>query len=100
MIEYQNARHNPNLGGGQGEPDDLPPRNTTRWVARRKAQVVTAVETGALSIGEAMERYRLSLEEFQSWQRALDRSGVAGLRIAAAQRRRRENPPRLVLVKH
>ncbi|MGE8141068.1 DUF1153 domain-containing protein [Novosphingobium sp. NPDC080210] len=99
MIEYQNARQNPNLGGGQDEPD-LPPRNTTRWVARRKAQVVTAVETGALSIGEAMERYRLSLEEFQSWQRALDRSGVAGLRIAAAQRRRKENPPKLVLVKH
>ena len=79
---------------------ELPPPDTRRWVARRKAQVVTAVETGALSIGEAMERYRLSLEEFQSWQRALDRSGVAGLRIAAAQRRRRENPPRLVLVKH
>ena len=100
MIEHENVSQNRNVGGGQGKGNDLPPRNTTRWVASRKAQVVHAVESGRLSMGEAMERYRLSLEEFQSWQRALDRSGVAGLRIAAAQRRRRDNPPRLVLVKH
>lgn len=68
----------------------LPPPDTRRWVASRKAQVVAAVESGRISLAEAMERYSLSLEEFQSWQRALDRSGVAGLRLAAAQDLRKQ----------
>lgn len=70
--------------------DTLPPRETSRWVASRKAQVVAAVEGGLLTIEEAMECYSLSLEEFYAWQRAMDRGGVAGLRIGAAQRRRGE----------
>ena len=65
---------------------DLPAPETRRWVASRKAQVVAAVESGLLTIEEAMKRYRLSLEEFYSWQRAMDRGGVSALRIAAAKR--------------
>lgn len=101
MIEYQQGRRNRNAGRGGHDRDDLPPRSTKRWVASRKAQVVAAVESGRISLAEAMERYSLSLEEFQSWQRALDRSGVAGLRLAAAQDRRKQvgaAPPGLALV--
>lgn len=101
MIEYQNDRPLRMVGGAHPESGELPPRTTTRWVARRKAQVVVAVESGRISLAEAMERYSLSQEEFQSWQRAMDRSGVAGLKIAAAQERRkrgRSSRPRLVLV--
>ena len=62
--------------------DDLPPPHTTRWGARRKAQVVAAVQAGVLTIDEACERYWLSIEEFTSWQRALSAEGVAGLKAA------------------
>ncbi len=60
----------------------LPPPGTTRWVARRKAQVVEAIQSGRLSLDEAWRRYRLSVEEFGAWKRALYRFGVEGLRVA------------------
>jgi hypothetical protein len=74
--------------GPEGEPitfDTLPARSTTRWVARRKAQVVAAVKGGLLSIDEVCDRYALTIEEYASWQRALERSGLAGLRITKLQ---------------
>lgn len=74
--------------GPLGEPLTLamlPPPETTRWVVRRKAEVVAAVNGGLLSIDEVCERYRLTLEEFASWQRAVDRSGMPGLRVTRLQ---------------
>jgi hypothetical protein len=74
--------------GPLGEPltiDSLPPPSTTRWVVRRKAEVVAAVNGGLLSVDEACARYTLSLEEFASWQRAVDRSGMPGLRVTRIQ---------------
>jgi hypothetical protein len=65
--------------------DTIPPSTTTRWVSRRKAEVVAAINGGLLSMDEACERYRLSIEELASWQRALDRAGVPGLRITKLQ---------------
>ena len=38
-----------------------------------------------LTIEEACERYNLTLEEFASWQRAVDRSGMQGLRVTRIQ---------------
>ena len=64
--------------------DALPPADTRRWVARRKAQVVEAIQSGRLSLDEALRRYRLSVEEFGAWKRALYRFGVQGLRAARA----------------
>jgi hypothetical protein len=64
---------------------DLPPTGTTRWVPRRKAQVVAAVRGGVLSLDEARERYALTVEEYLSWQRAIDKFGLAGLRATHAQ---------------
>ncbi len=74
--------------GPLGEPltlDELPPPDTRRWVVRRKAEVVAAVNGGLLSIDEVLERYDLTLEEFASWQRAIDRSGMQGLRVTRLQ---------------
>ena len=56
-----------------------------RWVVRRKAEVVAAVNGGLLTIDEVCERYSLTLEEFASWQRAVDRSGMQGLRVTRIQ---------------
>ncbi|MGB7404702.1 MAG: DUF1153 domain-containing protein [Pacificimonas sp.] len=74
--------------GPLGEPltvDDLPPSSTRRWVVRRKAEVVAAVKGGLLTTDEACKRYGLSLEEYTGWQRAVDRAGLAGLRVTRTQ---------------
>lgn len=69
--------------------DTLPEANTTRWTVRRKAEVVAAVAGGLLTVDEACHRYSLDLEEFTSWQRALDRSGMPGLRVTRTQHYRK-----------
>ena len=77
--------------GPDGSPltvADLPPRDTKRWVIRRKAEVVAAVRGGLLSLEDALERYRLTSEEFLAWQRSIDRHGLAGLRTTRLQQYR------------
>ncbi|MGH6928723.1 MAG: DUF1153 domain-containing protein, partial [Dongiaceae bacterium] len=64
---------------------DLPPPETKRWVIRRKAEVVAGVRAGLLSLEEACQRYTLSVEEFLSWQRLIDRHGLRGLRVTRLQ---------------
>jgi hypothetical protein len=69
-----------------GSPfDSLPPANTKRWVIRRKAEVVAAVRSGVISLEDACNRYKLSMEEFLSWQRLIDSHGLAGLRVTRLQ---------------
>ncbi|MDE2405316.1 MAG: DUF1153 domain-containing protein [Sphingomonadales bacterium] len=87
MIENQKIKPTMVIGP-LGEPltvENLPAPNTTRWVVRRKAEVVAAVNGGLLTIDEVCERYSLTLEEFASWQRAVDRSGMQGLRVTRIQ---------------
>jgi len=71
-------------------PDEPPPPDTTRWIARRKWQVVNAVRVGRISLEEACERYTLSPEEFEDWERVVDAYGVRGLRVGQVGSRRRE----------
>jgi uncharacterized protein DUF1153 len=59
---------------------DLPSPGTTRWVIRRKAEVVLAVHGGLLSLDDACRRYELTAEEFAAWQLAIERHGLLGLR--------------------
>lgn len=87
MIENQKIKR-AQVIGPLGEPltlETLPAPGTSRWVVRRKAEVVAAVNGGLLSVDEACERYGLTLEEFATWQRAVDRSGMAGLRVTRIQ---------------
>lgn len=67
---------------------DLPPANTKRWVARRKAVVVSAVDNGLLGEKEACQMYRLSEEELQLWRDAVHQHGAAALRVTAIQKYR------------
>ena len=64
---------------------DLPPPGTTRWVVRRKQAVVSAVRQGQITLDEACRTYTLSPEEFNSWQRLIDRHGPRGLRATRLQ---------------
>ncbi|PPR77217.1 MAG: hypothetical protein CFH01_01648 [Alphaproteobacteria bacterium MarineAlpha2_Bin1] len=86
MKTYNSIRKNINLS-------DLPPSNTKRWVIKRKAIVVDAVKSGVLSLDEACTKYSLSLEEFFSWQEAMEKHGSRGLRATRIQyyRNPREN---------
>ena len=65
---------------------DLPPAETRRWVASRKARVVKAVAFGLLPLKSVLETYSLSEEEFALWQSAVDQHGEKGLRVTAIQK--------------
>lgn len=65
--------------------EDLPVVAPGRWTIRRKGQVVAAVRGGLLSFDEACHRYALDMEELIGWQRAVNRSGMAGLRVTRLQ---------------
>jgi len=67
---------------------DLPPSDTRRWVARRKAVVVHAVEYGLIARDEALERYGLTEEEFLIWETAVRSHGEAALRVTKIQQYR------------
>ena len=77
--------------GPLGQPmtlASLPPPDTKRWNAHRKAELVAAVHGGLLTTAEVCERYSIELEEFVSWQRGLDRLGVRGLWVTHSQKHR------------
>jgi len=94
MLQTQqrvNSRGERYVIGPTGAPltlSDLPPSETQRWVIRRKAEVVAAVNGGLLSLEDACDRYRLTSEEFATWQQSIDRYGMAGLRTTRLQQYR------------
>jgi hypothetical protein len=65
---------------------DLPPADTRRWVASRKAAVVRAVKHGLITRADAEARYSLSPEEFDEWLRAVAARGEAALKATAPRR--------------
>ena len=67
---------------------DLPPAQTRRWVASRKAVVVKAVIYGLITQAEAQERYALSEEEFALWRGAIETHGEKALRVTTLQKYR------------
>ena len=74
--------------GGRMTRADLPPAETRRWVASRKAAVVRGVIYGLITQQEALERYGLSEEEFLEWVRAVSDHGVDALKATAVQKYR------------
>jgi transposase-like protein len=73
---------------------NLPPADTRRWVVRRKAAVVAAVQSGKITLEEACRRYNLTEEEFRAWQRAFEAHGLPGLRATRLQQYRSSPTPR------
>ena len=63
----------------------LPPADTKRWVASRKAAVVAAVNADVIDPDEVEARYGVSPEELDSWRDALSKHGVGGLRTTRLQ---------------
>ncbi len=65
---------------------DLPPADTKRWVASRKASVVRAVLYGLLTQQQALDRYNLSEDELLEWVRAIATFGEEALKATAVQK--------------
>jgi hypothetical protein len=59
----------------------LPQSQGTRWVARRKAEIVVAVSSGIITMAEACARYAISRDEFLGWERAYMEKGIPGLKL-------------------
>ena len=94
MTDQQLHAHVRYVIGPDGSPltiANLPPKDTKRWVIRRKAEVVAALRGGLLSFDEASERYKLTVDELLSWQRSIDRHGLilTALRVKRIQDNRR-----------
>ena len=80
--------------GPTGEPltvENLPPPNPKRWVIRRKAEVVIAVNHGLICREEACDRYQISVEEFHNWEQQLAAHGFSGLRVTRRRDDRRSH---------
>ena len=67
---------------------DLPPPDTRRWVASRKAAVVRGVVYGLITQSEAQHLYRVSAEEFQSWISAIAEHGEDALKTTSLKKYR------------
>ncbi|CUJ95988.1 hypothetical protein RUE5091_01608 [Ruegeria denitrificans] len=73
---------------------DLPPKETTRWVASRKAIVVRGVVYGLISLSDAKKRYGLSDEEFNAWVSAVAEHGTDALKVTALKKYRQPKDER------
>lgn len=70
----------------------LPRSANIKWVKRRKAEVVIAVDRGIISLQEACRRYAMSEEEFFSWKLEHERGGIGASKRPAQKVAR---PPRV-----
>jgi acetyl-CoA acetyltransferase len=64
---------------------ELPTPNIRRWTFGQKGAVLEAIRRGALTAEQARERYGLSVEELDAWQRDFERHGLYGLRATRVQ---------------
>ncbi|MGB0411867.1 MAG: DUF1153 domain-containing protein [Pikeienuella sp.] len=77
--------HDPATATAERLAANLPPADTRRWVASRKAAVVNAINGGVLKHDEAIERYGLTEEELSEWCGALASHGARGLLATRAR---------------
>lgn len=75
-------------GGRVMSRADLPPPDTRRWVASRKAAVVRAIEAGLITRDWALDRWSLSEDELASWEQAVTQHGEDALKTTHLQRYR------------
>jgi len=64
----------------------LPPTKDIRWVARRKAEIVIAVNSGLLTLTEVSGRYAIAPEEFFCWKTDYESRGLMALQQSAVSR--------------
>ncbi|MEO0343479.1 MAG: DUF1153 domain-containing protein [Pseudomonadota bacterium] len=60
---------------------DLPPRDTKRWVARRKLRIVQAILSGLVTREDMQNQYDISPEELEEWVLYGCHAGLDGLKV-------------------
>ena len=65
---------------------DLPISAKVRWVPRRKAEVVSAVAGGLLTMSDACTRYAVSVEEFCQWRKDWASGGLKYLQVSRSKK--------------
>lgn len=65
-----------------------PPETLKRWTAQRKAGVLAAVRSRAMTVEEACRRWEISGEEFLAWLQAFEADGLPGLHTTRIQQYR------------
>ncbi len=66
--------------------DDLPSPGV-RWVARRKLEVIQAIQENKVTREEVLVRYSMSEHELQLWEKGLERYGKKGVMVTQIQSR-------------
>ncbi|MDP7391855.1 MAG: DUF1153 domain-containing protein [Alphaproteobacteria bacterium] len=61
--------------------EGLQPPDIKRWVVRRKASVVYAVETVLISLEDACSRCGIWIEKYESSRRLFEKHGMGELRV-------------------
>ena len=59
----------------------LPPKNTVRWVASRKRDMILCIAQGMITLDKACADYGLSVSEIQEWSRQYTTRGLEGLKV-------------------
>lgn len=52
----------------------------TRWTYARKLELILAVQSGCLTLGEVTAAHRIGVDEFAQWIANYERCGATGLR--------------------
>lgn len=69
----------------------LPPFDTVRWTAARKAAIVQAIAKGRIDAIDALRNYSMSAEELGLWQCAHHERGAEGLKVTKIVEHRRSD---------
>jgi len=73
---------------GQITVDSLPPANTSRWTARRKAEVIAAIHGKLITREWALKTYRWTEAELKYWEMSLAKFGLDGLKVTKVHEHR------------
>jgi Protein of unknown function (DUF1153) len=74
-------------GNNQKAAPPFVPARPVRWLPQRKAEILSAVRRGSISLDQACAIYDLSIEEFMTWQLGNTLYGLAGLRATTNLRK-------------
>lgn len=56
-----------------------------RWTAARKEEVLRRIDAGEITAGQALSRWKMSVEELDTWRRQHRAKGRDGLRALGQQ---------------
>lgn len=82
----EEVRPVPASNGADPAPADWMRR---RWTPLKKFEILEAVRSGELAIGDLWDRLRISEPEFASWRQTFDEFGYSGLKTTHLQSLRR-----------